>query len=93
MSTSILGSLAVADPERAKRQILAAIAKAKGNRSEAATELGVEHRNLYRIIGRLEMWPEIDRLMEERGFKAWGGPPRKVDQEPPRRRRSGASST
>ena len=88
MSTSILGSLAHADPNKAKQRILSALQRTSGERKKAAELLGVTHRSFYRIITRLEMWGEIDELMKRRGFQQIPGPPRADVPPPPRRRRA-----
>jgi DNA-binding NtrC family response regulator len=76
VSTSIFGSLAHADPAKAKQRILHAIERAQGDRKKAAELLGTTHRSFYRIVDRLKFWDEIDKLVEERGFPRPAGPPR-----------------
>jgi hypothetical protein len=76
MSTSILGSLAHADPKKAKERILHALESTRGDRKKAAELLDVQHRSFYRIVERLAMWDEIDAMMKRRGFTAIPGPPR-----------------
>lgn len=76
MATSILGSLAHADPAKAKQRILHALERAAGSRTKAAQLLEIQHRSFYRIVERLNMWDEIEALIEEKGFQAGKGPPR-----------------
>lgn len=76
MSTSILGSLAHAEPQKAKERILLALKNAKGDRKKAADLLEITHRSFYRIVERLRMWGAIDELMAEQGFPVVPGPQR-----------------
>lgn len=41
-------------------EVLAALKKHKGNRSRAARELGVSHRDLLRILERLGVRNQVD---------------------------------
>jgi transcriptional regulator with GAF, ATPase, and Fis domain len=72
-----LGCLVVVDPAAARRRLLDAIEASGGDRSKAATELGISHRQFYRLIARLGLWPAIDRLCRVRKFPVVPGPPRK----------------
>lgn len=76
MSISILGSLAHADPAKAKQRILHALERTHGDRKKAAELCDVTHRSFYRIVERLDLWDEIEALHERRGFPSAGGPPR-----------------
>lgn len=67
----------------ASKLILDAIRKAKGNRTEAREALGISHRQLYREIDRLNLWPKIDALHAEKGWEVAPGPPRRDDDEAP----------
>lgn len=67
----------------AAKLLLDAFRKAKGNRTEAREALGLTHRQLYREIERLELWPKIDALHAEKGWEAAPGPPRRDDEESP----------
>jgi regulatory Fis family protein len=76
MSTSLLGSLAHAEPQKAKQRILHALERTHGDRKKAAELLDVQHRSFYRIVERLRMWNEIDEMMERKGFPQIPGPSR-----------------
>jgi hypothetical protein len=80
MSTSILGSLANADPERAKERILHALDASQGDRKKAAELLDITHRSFYRIVERLGLWKQIDALMKEKGYPVVPGPPRSPER-------------
>lgn len=72
-----MGALIVVDPDKAKAEILDAIDKAKGNRTHAANAIGATQRNLLRWIAKLDMWPDVDALCQEKGYTVQPGPPRK----------------
>jgi DNA-binding NtrC family response regulator len=80
MSTSLLGSLAHADPEKAKARILHALDASQGDRKKAAELLDITHRSFYRIVERLRLWKEIDALMAENGYPVVPGPPRSPER-------------
>lgn len=61
----------------AVKLILDAIRKAKGHRTEAREALGLSHRQFYREIERLHLWPAIEALHVEHGWDAPAGPPRR----------------
>jgi DNA-binding NtrC family response regulator len=63
----------------AAKLILDAIRRANGNRTEAREALGLTHRQLYREIDRLALWPRIDALQKEKGWEPPAGPPRRDD--------------
>jgi transcriptional regulator of acetoin/glycerol metabolism len=48
---------ALADPDRDRRQILAALAATKGSRIDAAKRLGISRRSIYRKIDQLGITP------------------------------------
>ena len=64
--------------EAARREILRAIGKARGDRSAAAELLEVGETTLYRMIGDLELWERLDAYCREKGFPARAGRPRGV---------------
>lgn len=84
-----LGSFVIADPalvlspDAARTKILAAIDAAQGNRTHAARALGEEYRQFLRVIARLDLWPAIDALCEERGYAVQPGAERR-EKAPPR---------
>lgn len=80
MSTSLLGSLAHADPEKAKARILHALDASQGDRKKAAELLDITHRSFYRIVERLRLWREIDALMKEKGYPVVPGPLRSPER-------------
>lgn len=61
MLTQLL-ALVMTDPDAATRAILQAVTEAQGDRSLAAERLGVSHRTLLRLIGRLDLWRVLDAL-------------------------------
>lgn len=66
----------------AAKEILRAIVKARGNKLEAARELGIGKSSLYRLIDELKLGEEIDGLCESRGFQLRAGRERgAVDEE------------
>ncbi len=71
-----MGAKIVASPEEAKKALLAAFVTAEGNREKMARALRTSERTLYRWIGRLDAWSELDALCEEHGFAVIHGPPR-----------------
>jgi DNA-binding NtrC family response regulator len=80
MSLTPLGGLVAIDPAAARRRILDAVEASGGDRSKAATELGISHRQFYRLVSRLGLWPAIDRLCRVRQFPVVPGPPRKCEE-------------
>ncbi len=72
MSTPTVPSLqsvrAVKGDATAIGMILKAVVKTKGNMQKAGVELGISKSSLYRIIGELEAWDEIDKLAQKKGF-------------------------
>jgi transcriptional regulator with GAF, ATPase, and Fis domain len=81
MSISPFGALICTDPAAARKRILDALTAARGDRSRAARALGLATpRTLYRWIERLSMWPEVDALINERGFDKLPAPPRTRDR-------------
>ncbi|HZC31273.1 MAG TPA: helix-turn-helix domain-containing protein [Gaiellaceae bacterium] len=79
MSISEFGALAQIQPDEVKRRILTAIESERGNRRAAAKALGITHRMLYRMIGKLSLWGDIDRLVKRNSFPRTAGPPRTAE--------------
>lgn len=59
--------------DAAKKEVLRAIAKARGNKLKAATELGIGKTAFYRLVEELELASQIDQLCKERGFQVRAG--------------------
>ncbi len=64
----LLSATAMVSPDKARRTVLAALAKADGNVSHAAWGLGVCRQTLQRLLDQLDMraevaerWPRADR--------------------------------
>jgi DNA-binding NtrC family response regulator len=76
MSLTKIGALVHVDPARAKRMILHALVESEGDRGVAAAQLETTLRTFYRLIERLDLWEEIDRLVERKGFTKNPGPQR-----------------
>lgn len=76
MTLSTLGALAYTNPNELKQKIFAALLEAKGNRTKAAEVLGTSRRNLFRIIGRAQLWKEIDAFNEKHNFPKIPAPAR-----------------
>lgn len=72
MTLSHLGALSVASPDAARSQILAALTSSDGNVTRAASTLGVQGRQLRRLLDRLALWTTVDERWPERH----PGPPR-----------------
>jgi hypothetical protein len=74
MGISVLGATCITDPDSAKAAILSALTKSRGDRGKAAKALETTQRNLYRVIDRLAIWGDIDKLVADRGFPIIPGP-------------------
>jgi len=77
MPLSEFGALIIVNPDEAKRRILAAVDKAKGNRTHAAEALGAPLRTFHNWCDRLDLWKAIDALCAEKGYAVQAGPQRK----------------
>lgn len=75
MAISKIFALSVTDPEAAKKQILKAIEATKNDRTKAAAMLELKTRTFYRMIGKLHLWDDIQKLCEAKGFEIIPGPP------------------
>lgn len=71
--TRVGALLAAGEYDLAKRDIMAAIDDAKGCKTEAAAMLGVQRTMLQQWIVRLDLYPEIDALIEKRGYPMMTG--------------------
>ena len=68
--------------EKAKKEVLDAFKKAKGNRTHAALALEASPVALWKWINALELWEAIDALCEKEGFEVLPGAPRKKHHSP-----------
>lgn len=64
---SVIGALAVAEPEMARERIRQAMRSHGGNTTHAATALNVSHRHLCRLIDELGLNPDVDKIRRELG--------------------------
>lgn len=64
-------------PEQAKRKILRAYEKTKGNAVQAAKELDVSHRQLTRMVGDLKLAEDIADIRAVHGYVRGGEGPQK----------------
>lgn len=64
---SVLGALAIAEPEMARDRIRQAMRENQGNTTRAAEVLRVSHRHLCRLIDELGMSLDVDRIRHELG--------------------------
>lgn len=76
MSISRIGALIHTDRDAAKTLILDAFELAQGDRGATAAALKTTLRTLYRLIERLDLWDDIDRITDEKGFAKVPGPQR-----------------
>lgn len=76
MSISRVGALIHTDRDAAKKLILAAFENAQGDRGATAVALKTTLRTFYRLIERLDLWSEIDAIVETKGFPKVPGPQR-----------------
>jgi hypothetical protein len=65
---TLLGSLVMYEPERARAQIMAAVTETNGNLTNAATKLGVNHRTLCRWAGELGLGRDIELVRTAAGW-------------------------
>lgn len=77
---SAMGADIIRDPAAAKQRLLTAFEEAEGDRKKTAATLGGTERTLYRWIGRLGAWDDLDAIAERRGFERVPGPPRMGDR-------------
>jgi hypothetical protein len=61
---SYIGSQVIHEPEKAKAEILEALDRSRGRMVSAATELGVDRRQLQRFCWTLDIWPEVDAIRD-----------------------------
>jgi DNA-binding NtrC family response regulator len=71
-----LAALVILSPEVAKAKILELLEKSEGRRSVAAERAGIPLRTFKRAIKTLDMYEDIDRLCEEKGWIVRKGGPR-----------------
>lgn len=64
---SQLGALAIAEPQQAREKILAALRSNNGNTTYSAQALGIQHRQLCRLISKLGLDPDLANLRRELG--------------------------
>jgi DNA-binding NtrC family response regulator len=64
-------------PDQAKKKILAAYEKAKGNAVQAAEHLEIAHRSLTRMVSELKMAEDIADIRAKHGFLRGGTGPHK----------------
>lgn len=64
---SVIGALAVAEPEMARDRIRQAMRENGGNTTHAAGALRVSHRHLCRLIDELGLNPDVDKIRRELG--------------------------
>ncbi len=88
------------EPEKAKRKILQAYKKTKGNAVKAAEVLELSHRSLTRAVSVLKLTEEIDRLRAEMGYQwlststRWGNEPGPTPKSAaPKKKASGAKKS
>jgi DNA-binding NtrC family response regulator len=65
-------------PDQAKKKILAAYEKSKGNAVQAAEHLEVSHRSLTRMVGELKLTEQVADVRSKHGFLRGGAGPHKA---------------
>lgn len=68
---SPIGVLALSDPARARKRVLAAFRRAKACRADAARLLGIVPSTLRRLVARLGMAGELDAAEERATVQGW----------------------
>jgi DNA-binding NtrC family response regulator len=64
---SVIGALAIAEPELARERIRVAMRQNGGNTTHAAGALNVSHRHLCRLIDELGLGLDVDKIRRELG--------------------------
>jgi hypothetical protein len=64
---SVIGALAIAEPELARDRIRTAVRAKGANITHAAAALGVSHRHLCRLIDELGLGLDVDKIRRELG--------------------------